>query len=267
MKISEYIAQNRDDYESDEDGNLIIDIGSNMLSNVTIDTYGTFTGESWQENEVEYISQIGEWIDHTMAHGKTIDPDWDDVDFNYHFKPVPEKNMSGILADLSDSMAQKVIENVYGIEDYEVTSTFSPAAYNFVTDSFDANWTIDIAQMVEEYGDKDIAEIEKRARKDYETCSGFISYIPEYFDNKFSWAILWAYIDQILQDHFDDLWMGVFDDEHEIFTDNVEITMNPSLYRKAFTAMTGEEAPESITDEDTLMAALPVDYRQDERLF
>ena len=267
MKISEYIATHRDEYDYDEHDNLIIGIGSNMLSGVTIDTYSTFTGDSWEESETEYISQIGEWIDHTMARGKAIDIDWDDIDFNYNFKPVPEKNMNGILADLADSMAQKVIENVYGIDDYKVTSTFSPSAYNFATDSFDADWLIDIAEMTEEYGDPDIADIEDRARVEYASGSGFISYIPSHFEDKFSWAILWAYIDQILQDNFDGLFMEVFDDEHEIFMDNVEITLNATLYRKAFTAITGDAAPESITDEATMMDALPADPRQDERLF
>lgn len=268
MKISEYIAQNRDEYDTDEANGLILfGVGSNMLSGVTIDTYSTFTGDSWQESEVDYISQIGEWVDHTMALGKTINADWEDIDFNYEFNPVPAKNIKGIIPELADSMATAVINNVYGITDYKITNTFSPAAYNFATDSFDADWLIDIDEMVEEYGDMDIADIEARAQKEYGSFSGFISYIPDHFENKYSWAILWAYIDQILQDNFEDLWMEVFDDEHTIFYDNVEIVLNPPLYRKAYEAITGETAPESVTDEDSLMAALPADYRQDERLF
>lgn len=268
MNISEYIAQNRNQYVTDEANGLILfSVGSNMLSGVTIDTYSTFTGDSWQESEVDYISQIGEWIDHTQALGKTIDVDYEDVDFNYNFSPVPAKNIKGIIPELADSMATAVINNVYGILDYKITSTFSPAAYNFATDSFDADWLIDIEEMVEEYGDMDIADIETRARKEYASASGFISYIPDYFETKYSWAILWAYIDQILQDNFDGLFMEVFDDEHTIFMDNVEIVLNAPLYRKAYEAITGESAPESITDEDSLMTALPPDYRQDERLF
>lgn len=260
MKISEYIAANRDDYDSDDQGNLTIAIGSNMLTNVTVDTYSTFTGDSWQESEIDYFSEdIGNWLDHTMAHGKSVDFDWDDIDFTYSFQ--------GILSDLADSMATAVIENVYGITDYNITSTYSPAAYNFATDSFDADWTIDIAEMIEEYGDKDIADIEARAQDEYGSRSGFISYIPDYFENQYSWAILWAYIDQILSDNFDGLFMEVFEHEHEIYTNHVAIAFTESAYRKAYEAITGQPAPDTVTDEDSLMDALPVDYKQDEVLF
>ena len=260
MKISEYIAANRDDYDSDDQGNLTIAIGSNMLTNVTIDTYSTFTGDSWQESEIDHFSSdIGNWFDHTLAHGKSVDLEWDDINFKYNFQ--------GILSALADSMATSVIENVYGITDYRVTSTYSPAAYNFATDSFNADWTIDIDEMIEEYGDKDIADIEARALEEYGSRSGFISYIPDYFELQYSWAILWAFIDQILSDNFDGLFMEVFDDEHEIYMNNVDIEFTESAYRKAYEAITGQPAPDTVTDEDSLTDALPVDYRQDEVLF
>lgn len=260
MKISEYIAANRDDYGSDDQGNLTIAIGSNMLTNVTVDTYSTFTGDSWQESEVDHFSSdIGNWFDHTLAHGKSVDFDWEDIDFKYNFQ--------GILSELADSMATSVIENVYGITDYKIISTYSPGAYNFATDSFNADWTIDIEEMIEEYGDKDIADIEARAQEEYGSRSGFISYIPDYFEIQYPWAILWAFIDQILSDNFDGLFMEVFDDEHEIYMNNVDIEFTESAYRKAYEAITGQPTPDTVTDEDSLTDALPVDYKQDEVLF
>lgn len=261
MNISEYIAQNRDEYDTDEANGLILfGVGSNMLTNVTVDTYSTFTGDSWQESEIQHFSEeLGDWVNHTMAQGKTVDIEWGDIDFKYNFQ--------GILDGLSEAMANAVINNVYGINDYKITSTYSPAAYNFATDSFDADWLIDIDEMVEEYGDMDIADIEARAQDEYGSRSGFISYIPDHFENNYSWAILWAYIDQILQDNFDGLFMEVFDSEHEIYMDNVEVTFTESAYQKAFEAIMGTEAPDTVTDEDTLLEALPVDYKQEEVLF
>lgn len=261
MKISEYIAEHSDDYDYDEaTGDLIIGIGSSMLSGVTVDTYSTFTSDNFEENEINYFSEnVGDWFDHTMARGKVIDLYWDDFEFHYDHK--------GILQGLSEAMAQVVMETVYFINDAKITSTFSPGTYNFATDSFEADWHIDIEEMISEIGDMDIEDIEKRARYDYASRSGFISYIPDHFDRRYSWTILWAYIDQYFADNYEDMWMGVFDHDYEIFSENIEMVMLPGAFRKVYEAIMEREAPETIVDEDTLTSALPTDYRQDERLF
>lgn len=259
MYFSEFVKNNSDQMTINGNGNIEIDIDSSMLHGVTVDTYSTFTGDSWLDGVYEYASSFSEWLDYPVAGNyPTADFDFEDIEFTF--------NHSETVKQLSESAADSLFNEYSFIENYENISTFSPGAYNFSTDSFSATWEIISSEIDDILGsDFDPEGIENWARKEYASRSGFSSNIPRYFDNDYAWAIVWATIQKILiDDDYDGMW-NVLEEEHEIYENTTEWKMTESAYRKVYTAITGTEAPKTVTDEDTLLEALPA--YQDEVLF
>lgn len=251
MFFSEFVKNNSTDIEFNEDGNVLIDIDSSMLSGVTVDTYSTFTGESWQDDVIDYVSQFPEWLDYPVSDfTATFDIEWEDIEFTYDFRKL--------IQLLSEAAADSLVNHFDFISGYEIKGVFSPAAYNFATDSFNATWEIDPHEIDMLLGDSfDPQDIEDWARDEYQSRSGFSSNIPRYFDTEYAWAVIWATIQKILIDEdYDGLW-DTLEFEHESYEESTQWEITESGYRKVYTAITGDEAPETITDENSLMEALP----------
>lgn len=256
--LSKYIAEHRDEYEFSDTGDMVVTIESSMLSGVSVDTYSTHTPDFTEECEIDYWADLGNWVNHPIARRKTIEIDsWDDLEFNF--------NMKAVLNELSEAAGQALMEEYSFINNVKVTDTYSPAAYNFATDSFTGEYYLDIDEMLEVHGDIDIEVLQNWAEKEYESRSGFISYIPEYFERNYSWALIWAYLDRLLiADGYDDL-LAVGESTSGIYLNALDTDVHVSVYRKAYEAITGEVAPETVTDDESLHDALPA--WQTERLF
>ena len=262
MKLSEYIDNNRDDFDWDDEGRLKVTIDSSMLSGVTVDTYSTFTGDSFTDQTIEYFSEnlvVDYPINSEMDFAPNVTSD--DIDFKFDFEKI--------LKELAETAAEGFAEHCAFVENFDILSTFSPRAYNFSTDSFNATWTIDIDMLSREMSDAGIVDdidiAQQWALTEYESCSGFISYIPDYFEDNRGWALVWAYLDRYLRFTGYDGVLHVSDEEYTAYDAGCTVTPLPSLYAKHYQALTGVDAPESVTDEESLLAALPP--VQDERLF
>lgn len=256
--LSKYIAEHRDDYEFSDTGDMVVTIESSMLSGVSVDTYSTHTPDFTEESEIDYWSDLGNWVEHPLAHGKTIEINsWDDLKIDF--------NMTEVLKELSEAAGQALMEEYYFINNVKVTDTYSPAAYNFATDSFTGEYHLDIDEMLEEHGDIDIEVLQNWAENAYASRSGFMSYIPGYFERNYSWALIWAYLDRLLiADDYNDV-LSVGEAATEIYLNALDTDVHESVYRKAYEAITGEDAPETVTDDESLHDALPA--WQTERLF
>lgn len=255
--LSNYIAQNRDEYEFSDTGDMVVTIESTILSGVSVDTYGTHTPDFAEESVIEYWTYLANWVYHPMAGGKTIDIDWDDIDFNFDFKAV--------IAGLAEAAGDSLMEEYSFINNVEVTNTFSPVTYISATDSFTGDYHLDIDEMLEVHGDIDIEVLQAWVEKEYGTRSGFRAYIPGYFRDQYSWALIWAYLDRLLiSDGYDDM-LSVGEAASEVYYNAMDTTVSDSVYRKAYEAITGEDAPETVTDDESLHDALPA--WQTERLF
>lgn len=99
----------------------------------TIDTYGMFTGESVHEMEAE----------HYRDEYDLTDDEWRDLDFDYD------------MAAITKALALESINIIWGeipadiITDIDLIETDSPRFYNYTTDHYTADWTLDDAALLE----------------------------------------------------------------------------------------------------------------------
>lgn len=242
----------------DEDGNLTITVDSSMLPGVNVDTYQCFSGDSWVENELDYLSTEGipEWLaGHPAAQRAVVSLDYDDFDWSYDHR--------AILWALSEAAAEDLIHAGginfdHIITDAEVGSVWSPAAYNFATDSFTVTLTLDTEALAEALGGMEAYEVEEWARDRWASRDGFMSNIPRYFDDDTPWATVWAAVAKVLVDAEYDGTMATAEAEHEAYTNNTDITLNHRGTEKIWEAVTGEDVPDhlDIHDAESLTEAL-----------
>lgn len=99
----------------------------------TIDTYGMFTGESVHEMEAN----------HYRDEYNLTDDEWRDLDFDYD------------MAAITKALALESINIIWGeipadiITNIDLIDTDSPRFYNYATDHYTADWTLDDAAMLE----------------------------------------------------------------------------------------------------------------------
>lgn len=254
MRISDYIRNNRDDYTFDDDGNMRITIDSAMLPGLSIDTYSTFPTDVKEEDYLDGInSDIEDAIgfSHPMIESADITLDMDHVDFG--------TDMEGYLHGLAEAVVSAVTDEFPFIEGAKVLSVYSPKEYNFSTDSFSAKWTINVEKMIEWIGDEDVEDIEAWARERYASRSGFVSRIPTYFRERYSWAIVWAYITRAFTESDFDSFDAVLDGWHNAWEWNTLATVNHNGYAYIGEMVLGKSG---IGSSEMLLAALP-DYQED----
>lgn len=98
--------------------------------NFTIDTYGMFNGESSEEGEHEYYTE----------EYKLTEAEQEKIEFDY--------DHNGVVKELAIASVQLLHENFvqHGdgiVKEIELIKESSPQFYNYTTDAYTANWTID----------------------------------------------------------------------------------------------------------------------------
>ena len=264
MRLSEYLNSLTDEtidtanLERDGEGQLRIHLDSSMLPGVNVDTYQCFSGDSWVDSELYHYSAEGipEWlVDHPAAQRAMVDLGWDDFDWTYDHR--------AILWELSEAAAEDLI-NAGGIDfdqiivDAEVTSVYSPATYNFATDSFVGWLTLDTEALPEALDDIDTAELATWARDRWASRSGFISNVPRYFDDEPQWAMVWAAVARVLVDADYDGTLAMAEAEWDVYANNTTITLNHRGAERIWEAITGEDVPDGLDlhDAESLTEAL-----------
>lgn len=242
----------------DDDGNLTITLDSSMLPGVNVDTYQCFNGDRWEESELAYFSEEGvpSWlVDHPAAQRAHPILEWDDFDWNYDHR--------AILRALSEAAADDLVHDgglgiPQIIDNVEVHSVYSPAAYNFATDSFTATLTLDTEVLAEVLEGVSTEDLEAWARDRWASCDGFISHIPRYFDTEHQWATVWAAVARVLADAEYDGTMAVAEAEWEAYSEHTEVTLNHRGAARIWEAVTGTEVPDELDlhDADSLTEAL-----------
>lgn len=245
--------------ERDDEGRLRIHVDSSMLPGVNVDTYQCFTGDSWVDSEIDWLVGSAEGmdsiVDHPAAVRAEVELDWDDFDWTYDHQ--------AILWALSEAAAEDLI-NTAGIDfdqiivDAEVTSVYSPATYNFATDSF-AGWlTLDTEVLAEALGDMETYDVEEWARARWASRDGFMSHVPRYFDDEPQWATVWAAVAKVLVDSDYDGTMATAEAEDEAYMSNTRVELNARGAEKIWKAVTGLDVPDDLDlhDAESLTEAL-----------
>lgn len=263
MRLSDYLNSLTDEnmtngLERDEEGNLTIRVDSSMLPGVNVDTYQCFSGDSWMDSELDYLSIEGvpDWmVDHPTAQRATVEWGVDDFDWTHDHQATLRTLAEVAAEDLVDSGGITFDQIITGAE---VLSVWSPAAYNFATDSFDAQLTLDTEALAEALDDIDVDELEAWARDRWASRDGFMSSIPRYFDTETEWATVWAAVAKVLIDSDYDGFMAVAEAEHEAYSEHTAMELNSRGAGKVWTACTGTEVPEDadLHDAESLTVAL-----------
>jgi hypothetical protein len=241
-----------------------IDLQSNTLPHVTIDTYQTFTGDSWQENEVD-------WLDE--EYGIDKETAWRVLNFDY--------NHEGIRRGLAEASIEGILGAVYYdeiIESIEYQSSWSPQYYNFETDSYTATYTVDFDRLKQWYR-KNGKDSEEWMRERWTSYDGFHSFMypgyweeEQYMEGMRVYATIAMYLQEVLNDETP--FMHVAEAEDEIYRENVEISIREDDYEELvaehIARVTGEEFEQDAvailceartTSIEELMEKYPLDPR------
>ena len=222
------------DMSFDEHGQRIarFTIDSNLLPVVTIDTYSTFTGYSTIESEIEY------WANEE-APDASLEPD--DFESTVDF--------GDLKRDLAVTVVDWINENTgpiaYGFDDPvpvvtfgAVNSTYSPKYYNFESDSFNADVTVNVTELVKwlraEHGSI-VDAIESYADEHFKSYDGFMSFVTgALMDERRAGTMLWLGLHMYLADQLDwgDFLMHMKEAESEIYTEHTTITLKDEAWTR-----------------------------------
>lgn len=188
----------------------------------TIDTYGTFTGESTDESEREYLQS---------EYGLTDDERYNldfDYDHNGIVKGLAKKSVSILQDELvghfdysdekDDGTRQKIYSGI--VKNITLKDTKSPQFYNYTTDSYTAEWDIKVTPL------KKFIESNQGDYNNFERDNWYEVYDShgtDRFDNeKYIVAMLDYWTRQVLTEdsYNDDMW----EVEHEIYVEHMTLS-------------------------------------------
>ena len=199
------------------------------VHNMSPDTYQSFTGEPWEQSEIDYFNSEGlhDAFGEQYA-GLDVEVNRLGTTLTYdHF--VWDYNHAGIVRDLSEELANWMGETLHdaGLElvSVEVRDTWSPKEYNFVSDGIEVNLTCDPAEL------RALTEgfdVDEWADKHYRSRDGFMSFVTGRM-NDADWHAIYHgefRVESILAawDVERDWVMRLAEAEYEVYSKNVTVT-------------------------------------------
>jgi hypothetical protein len=254
---------------TDGDTMAVISLESNTLPYVSVDTYQSFNGDSWVEQESEWLEQE-----------RGIPEAWRYVDFDYDHRKILEElaeaSIAGILNDLPVGSP---------IESIEYESNWSPSAYNFQSDTYTAKFTVNWTQLkkwLKESG----RDREEWMRERWSSYDGFHSHMypgywndPEWRPGMKVYATIAMYLEEVIDR--ESQFMAVAEAEWEAYSNNVTLSIKEDDYATLLAKFLGADAPDEVqsemvydtdwvydlmdcrgTDIETLMREHPLDPRE-----
>jgi hypothetical protein len=184
--------------------------------NVSPDTYQTFTGDSWLESEIEWLSE---------QEGREIT--WEDYDAEY--------DHVAIVRSLAEEACDWIVETLWdiGLESVangKVIDSWSPVAYNFTSDGFEMTVDVDPEELRALTPDFDVDAF---GHENYSSYDGFHSFVTGRL-NESDWRMEYdgAFrIESLLAAHDPhhnrDWIMRLAEVEWEVYMEHVTITLKP----------------------------------------
>lgn len=195
-----------------------IRVSSANLPMIHIDTYQTFTGDSTIDYELDYL--------------------YTECGLPEDIVEIGVENFSQVLRDLAETSNNWVAET---LEDEhptivtvgEVLYTHSPAAYNFATDEYDAEYSIDL-ELMEAWITEHKFDYEAYGLETFKSYSGFHSHVPYYLqrDDMSEGVRLWLFLHAYMSDVFgydsigyykmsDDWFYTMMEAETEVYSEQL----------------------------------------------
>lgn len=216
-----------------------IDLESSTLPFISIDTYQTFNGESWLEQQYESI-----------AEETGLELDWSNTDVKYNFP--------GILQGLAEASIEGIINQLYDspIESIEFVSSWSPAAYNFQTDTYTATYTVNWTKL-QKWLKQSGKNREEWFIERWRSYDGFHSFMyPGYWeDPQYKQAMLvYATIAMWMEENIDrdEVFMTVAEAEWEVYYENAEVYIPESKYEELMARHIAETLGQDFDEVDGL---------------
>lgn len=216
-----------------------IDLESSTLPGISIDTYQTFNGESWLEQQYESI-----------AEETGLELDWSNTDVKYNFP--------GILQGLAEASIEGIVYQLYDspIESIEFVSSWSPTYYNFQTDTYTATYTVNWTKL-QKWLKQSGKNREEWFIERWRSYDGFHSFMyPGYWeDPQYKQAMLvYATIAMWMEENIDadEVFMHVAEAEWEVYYENAEIIIPESKYEEMMAAHIAETLGQDFDEADGL---------------
>lgn len=198
-----------------EDGDRIVelDIWSNLLPHLSIDTYSTFTGDGWLESELEHFG--------SGDSDAPYDSDqYDDYEWSYDHPAILKVLAEASAGDVLDQLAGQGILLMV-----EVKDTSSPSEYNFTTDSYSAIWTVNLTKL-EAWAAENGFEAQAYATEHHGSYDGFMSFVDRWLEDEPEDTKLWLMLDAYFRAELDSdsQFNAVCEVEWEAYSDHTTIT-------------------------------------------
>ena len=213
------------EYFTGDDGDRYVkmEIGSNMLPKITVDTYQKFTPDRHEESEMEYLdNECG----------------YDMGEYGNHFDTTYD--MSSVLPTLAEWCVDAMNGMAYHDAPYEVgkvLSTYSPRYYNFETDSFTAEYTLNLSMLIRwatevrrDNGSTEPLwqEVENFLRYRFSTRDGFISHVtPALNDHRRIPTLVWGLFYWWMEEEFEEeTWFySMLEKDYNLWSEVVTIQL------------------------------------------
>ncbi len=212
--------------------------------NISPDTYGLFTMDSYLDSEYEHLSEVGfaqagypelARYDAVLDH---LHYDWFTHDWNH----------SGLVRDISirlswwlASALEEKLDSGVGVH---VIDTWSPSFYNFESDGFEVEVLVDPKALRDATPDFDV---DKWVKDHYSSVDGFISFVPHRMVDddwvaEYDGGFRLEYLLDELDPYGDHEWIEfVYEGLHEDYMDNHSMEPNVEEIRERFIEVCGYE--------------------------
>lgn len=226
----------------------------------TIDTYATFNGDSWLDGECQYLADdVRAWLDYPLNGHVEWEPEYGrDFDVTY--------DHGDIVRALAEESAAIVTDMADWIVSAEAVSVSSPAYYNFETDGYLAELTLNLNALADAMdaapiGDGTVGDMVTHMHDAWRSRDGFISYVAGRIDaDPIGYALI-GYIQHLLSDESDagdEYRYAMWENEYDVYTEHARVTITPEGYARLYEAITGHEYEgDDMENDDDLISALP----------
>lgn len=236
-------------YSTNEAGHktATINVDSSNLPYVTVDTYSTFTGEGWWESTVDHLVE---------THGR----DMPEVDYE-----VDHRKLLELLAENARDSLEACLPGVDPVVTLgEVTGVFSPRAYNFSTDSYNAHYTIDL-ELMEEWITEHEWDHEAYGLEHFSSYDGFHSYVPRWLNDE-DYAVgvrLWLFLHAYIAEEVDrdEMFYALFEEDWSIFDQACTVTVDRHALQDRIAAKL-EALVEDVDESEAESMAMDVDHQE-----
>lgn len=223
------------DYTYNGNGDRIvkIDVDSNLLPTISIDTYGTFTGDTEIQLELEQFAEIHELEVDDLA--------WHISDHDAVRRALSEAAVNSMNNQLcwgggpEDPLSSDIVS--FG----PVQSTYSPRQYNFETDSFRTEATINVSRLIDwlrhEYPwhVELVDAVESYGLEHFSSRDGFISFVTgAMYDERRVGTLIWLGLHKYLRESLDSgqCDSDVREAERGAYIDSLEVTLDSNAWER-----------------------------------